>query len=345
MPIYLQVKLTEGEKEELLKLKRAVSTPERTCSRIEALIFSHRGFSVKQIATLTGQKESTIRRTLGRWMVRGQEGLFDQPRKGRPRRWEEEDIKYLESCLESEPRTYNSYQLAEKLKEERKVELSPQRVRKILKKKDYTWKRTRVSLKGKRQEQEFLKKKSDLEMLKRYEEEGYIQLKYLDEAGFCLWSPVSYSYVKKGEQKGINQTKKRGKRLSILGIWKDKESFQYGLKLGGFKSKSYIEIIDWQANKAEENFIKTGQLTVIVLDNYAVHKSQEVKKNLEKWRNKGLEFFFISAYSPELNLIEPEWHQLKNHEIAGRMFEDEYDESYGSHRRNRVKESKESLCL
>jgi hypothetical protein len=27
MPIYLQVKLTEGEKEELLKLKRAVSTP------------------------------------------------------------------------------------------------------------------------------------------------------------------------------------------------------------------------------------------------------------------------------------------------------------------------------
>lgn len=135
MPIYLQVKLTEGEKEELLKLKRAVSTPERTCSRIEALILSHRGFSVKQIATLTGQKESTIRRTLGRWMVRGQEGLLDQPRKGRPRRWEEEDIKYLESCLESEPRTYNSYQLAEKLKEERKVELSPQRVRKILKKK------------------------------------------------------------------------------------------------------------------------------------------------------------------------------------------------------------------
>jgi putative transposase len=182
-----------------------------------------------------------------------------------------------------------------------------------------------VSLKGKRQEQKFLKKKSDLEMLKRYEEKGYIELKYLDQAGFCLGSPVSSSYVKKGEQKAINQTKKRGKRLSILGICKDKESFQYGLKLGGFKSKSYIEIRDWQANKAEENFIKTGQLTVIVLDNYAVHKSQEVKKNLEKWRNKGLEFFFISTYSPELNLIEPEWHQLKNHEIAGRMFEDGYD--------------------
>lgn len=37
MPIYLQVKLTEGEKKELLKLKQAVSTPERTRSRIETL--------------------------------------------------------------------------------------------------------------------------------------------------------------------------------------------------------------------------------------------------------------------------------------------------------------------
>ena len=26
-----------------------------------------------------------------------------------------------------------------------------------------------------------------------------------------------------------------------------------------------------------------------------------------------------------MNRIEDEWHQLKTHEIAGRMFEDEYD--------------------
>ncbi len=30
-------------------------------------------------------------------------------------------------------------------------------------------------------------------MLKMAATEGYIELKYLDEAGFCLWSPVSYS--------------------------------------------------------------------------------------------------------------------------------------------------------
>ncbi|NJM89880.1 MAG: hypothetical protein HC847_24770 [Hydrococcus sp. RU_2_2] len=86
---------------------------------------------------------------------------------------------------------------------------------------------------------------ADKETLKRYEEEGVVRLKYLDEAGFCLWSPVSYSYIKKGEQKEIKPTKNRGRRLSIIGIFEKDKSFEY---------------------------------------------------------------------SPELNQIEPEWHQLKTHE-------------------------------
>ncbi|MDJ0659007.1 MAG: transposase [Crocosphaera sp.] len=123
----------------------------------------------------------------------------------------------------------------------------------------------------------------------------------------------------------MNQTKKKGKRLSILGIFKENSCMEYGLKLGSFKTESYIKMIDWQAEKAEKTLRETGQITIIVLDNYSVHKSKEVKKNLKRWKRKGLEFFFISAYSPELNLIEPEWPQLKTHELSGRMFEDEYD--------------------
>lgn len=325
MPVYLRIKLTEEEKKELLKLKQAALTPARTRIRIETLILSDSGLSVKKIATVTNQKETTVRRTIKRWIDQEKEGLFDQPRQGRPRNWEEEDIEYLENCLKEEERTYNSQQLSEKLRKERKRELSPQRIRKILKKKDWRWKKTRISLKGKQKEKEFLSKKRELETLKRYEEEGYIKLKYLDEAGFSLWSPASYSYSKKGEQKKINPKKKRGKRLSILGIFEEKKGFEYGLRMGGFKSESYIKIINWQAEKAEKNWQKTGQITVIILDNYTVHKSKEVQKYLKTWRKKGLEFFFISAYSPELNLIESEWHQLKTHELSGRMFDDEYD--------------------
>jgi len=37
---------------------------------------------------------------------------------------------------------------------------------------------------------------------------GEIDLKYLDESGFCAWSKASYTYYKKGEQKrGYNKLK------------------------------------------------------------------------------------------------------------------------------------------
>jgi hypothetical protein len=67
-------------------------------------------------------------------MIKGDEGLWDAPRSGRKRTWQEADIKYLEDCCDREERTYNSKQLSHLLKKERSWELSPERIRKILKK-------------------------------------------------------------------------------------------------------------------------------------------------------------------------------------------------------------------
>ena len=48
---------------------------------------------------------------------------------------------------------------------------------------------------------------------------GEIDLLYLDESGFCMWTPVSYTYYFQGQQKRLEQTTRRGRRLSILGLW------------------------------------------------------------------------------------------------------------------------------
>ncbi len=163
-------------------------------------------------------------------------------------------------------------------------------------------------------------------MLKIAAKEGYIDLKYLDEAGFCLWSPVSYSYSLIGEQKCLEQSQKRyGSRISILGLWQEGKSFEYGLAQGGFKSQSYIKVMNWIAQKAASLFEKTGKLTVVVQDNSPIHKSQEVRACWRDWSEQGLLLFFLPAYCPELNEIETQWHQLKTHEIAGRIFDNEYD--------------------
>ena len=72
---------------------------------------------------------------------------------------------------------------------------------------------------------------------------GEIDLKYLDESGFCAWSKPSYTYCQKGEQKRIQQTKNRGRRLSIVGLSEPLSSFVYGLVIGGADRKAYIQMM------------------------------------------------------------------------------------------------------
>jgi len=158
---------------------------------------------------------------------------------------------------------------------------------------------------------------------------GHIKLKFLDEAGCCLWSPVSYTYSPIGEQVRFEQTARRGQRVSILGVWDPDEAFDYALTLGGFDSQRYVAVMDWLAGKAAQTYQETAQLTFVVQDNGSNHHSKLVKAHRPKWREQGLFFLFLPPYCSELNPIEGQWHQLKTHEIAGCMFdyEDELSEA------------------
>ena len=49
-------------------------------------------------------------------------------------------------------------------------------------------------------------------MLELEAEVGEIDLKYLDESGFCAWSEPGYTYYQIGEQKRLQPTKRRGRR-------------------------------------------------------------------------------------------------------------------------------------
>lgn len=132
----LRVFLTREQDRMLFELRKADAVPQRTKDRAEVIRLSSQGWKVKKIADYFHWRESTVRAALQRWMGQGLEGLWDKRRSGRKRTWQPEDIEYLEQCLEKEQRTYNSKQLAAKLKQERQVNLSPDLVRHLLKKKE-----------------------------------------------------------------------------------------------------------------------------------------------------------------------------------------------------------------
>jgi hypothetical protein len=155
---------------------------------------------------------------------------------------------------------------------------------------------------------------------------GEIELKYLDETGCCLSSPVSYSYSKVGEQKRLEQPlKSYGNRISMLGLWQPNHSFEYALAQGGFDSSSYIQVMDWIAEGAAQTLATKGRLTVVVQDNGSLHTSKIVRAQWSRWQEQGLFIFFLPAYCSEMNPIEGQWHQLKNHELSGQIFDNEYD--------------------
>lgn len=190
------------------------------------------------------------------------------------------------------------------------------------------WKRTRHSHRGKQDPVKKATKQADLEMLQGSAAVGEIDLFYLDESGFCPWMPVAYSYFFRGEQRRLEQTTRKGRRLSILGLLQPLVSFVYGLVIGSFNGKRYITMMDEQARAAQQQLEQTGRIRVIVQDNGPVHKGKKVQEKWAEWEKQGLYLFFLPEYCSEMNPIESEWHQLKTHELAGQMFEDELDLAY-----------------
>ncbi len=89
---------------------------------------------IEKIAAHFNWTRQTVREVLHRWQSKGLGGLWDSPGRGAKPRWKQEDIVFLEECLKTEPRTYNSRQLAQKLESDRQIKLSPDRLRRVLKK-------------------------------------------------------------------------------------------------------------------------------------------------------------------------------------------------------------------
>ena len=83
------------------------------------------------------------------------------------------------------------------------------------KKKDYLWKRIKLGLWKKTDEDEKEFARQDLAKLTKKADQGKIDLVYFDQSGFNLWAKVVYAWQKRGERIRIPVTK--GKSQNVLG--------------------------------------------------------------------------------------------------------------------------------
>ena len=134
MPAATYTVLTEEEDRTLSELRLAQTVPQRTKDRAHMVRLNAQKWSVPQIAQIFECHEHTVRSAVRRWEAQGLGGLWEAPGRGAKPKWKEADLQHLEQALDAEPHTYNCDQLAHKLAQERQVNLSSSRLRRLLQK-------------------------------------------------------------------------------------------------------------------------------------------------------------------------------------------------------------------
>lgn len=98
------------------------------------VLLNAEGWNAPTLAELFDCHEHTARAAIKSWKEFGLGGLWEAQGRGSKPTWQSEDLAALTQWLTEDGRTYNSEQLAVKLREEGGVALSSTQIRRILKK-------------------------------------------------------------------------------------------------------------------------------------------------------------------------------------------------------------------
>ena len=159
-----------------------------------------------------------------------------------------------------------------------------------------------MSLKSKRNQDEFERKQQQIESLKELEDSGYIDLYFGDESHFGLTPNVPYAWQTKHNP--ILLPAAKGKFLNVVGLMNRKNDLFFEMNETTFNTDKIICFLDRFAAQIVKK-------TVVVLDNSPIHRSNKFKAKIKQWEEDDLLIYFLPPYSPELNLIEILWRRIK----------------------------------
>lgn len=272
----------------------------RIRERAQTLLYFDAGWTARAIARQQALHLDTVYDRRKHWLEAGFGSLADKPRCGAAPKLNPAQREQLALWASAEALTARQLQM--RLKEEFDVELHPGTLAQILKEMNFVWKRTRHSLKKKRDAVRFRQAQQEIADLRVAAERGEIELGYYDESGVALapvnrsaWTPVGKCHASDAP---------RGKRLNIAGAM--------------LSSGTLFAVTLWETMTALlfAGFLgllmeHVARPLVLIVDNASVHTAKTIRPLLKVLERKGLTLYFLPPYSPELNRIEKLWHKLK----------------------------------
>lgn len=268
--------------------------------RSHCLLLKSQGLKVSQLMDIFQVSRKTLYNWFDAWEQRGLVGLYNRPGRGRKPTFTPEQKEQIQVWVQAHPRQLK--QIVAKIKEQWNIVISTKTIKRIVKSMKMSWHRFRHTPWGTPDPLEYAQKKAQLETLKRLDDEGILDLYYLDQSGFCLIPCIPYGWQLIGET--LEMPCCRSQRLNVLGIMNRDNDLKSYVWENSINSDVVIACIDIFFPNPEKR-------TVIVMDQAPIHTSDAVQEQYQPWLERNIEIFELPSYSPQLNLIEILWRFIK----------------------------------
>lgn len=159
--------LTEPQQQELHQRAHQSGVAPRTRDRLEMIRLSNKGWSIPEIALHLETHEQTVRSWVKAFLAGGFDALSDKPHTGKPSAVTPAILAFVREWLTTGEQTWNARQIAVEVNVRYGVLRSRPQWRRLLRRENLTYKRTRRSLHHKQSPAQVAAKTAELDGLKR----------------------------------------------------------------------------------------------------------------------------------------------------------------------------------
>ncbi len=165
-------------------------------ARDHCIRLSYEGQKISSLMKIFGVSRNTIYNWFNNWDKFSLAGLYNEKGRGRKPLFNSQEKEPIKQWVKESSKKLNRVQ--ERIKEEWEKEVSKETIKRVVKSLKMTWHRLRRRVGGQPDQEEYQEKKRELEELKKQDLREEIDLRYVDESGFCLIPYVPYAWQEKG---------------------------------------------------------------------------------------------------------------------------------------------------
>ena len=268
--------------------------------RAHCIRLSYQGTEISQLMKIFEVSRNTIYNWFNNWDKFSLAGLYNEKGRGRKSLFSQSEKEQIKEWVKETPK--NLEKVRERIEQEWEIKASKDTIKRVLKSLKMGWHRIKRTVGGNPIPEFYLQKTQELQELKERAKKGEIDLRYVDESGFCLIPCIPYAWQSKQEK--IQVKSQNSQRLNVVGFL----NIDNNLDVYTFDKSINGDVIVACIDDFCKKIIKE---TVLVMDNSSVHQNNALWEKEKEWSEKGLTIFFLPTYSPQLNKIEILWRLMK----------------------------------